>query len=303
MAVVFIDGKYYDNREDARVSVWDHGFLYGDGIFEGIRVYNGKVFRCREHLQRLYDSAKTVAIKIPYPIDEMEKIMIDTIRRSKMTDCYIRLVVSRGVGDLGLDPRKCLKPSVVVIVDTISLFPAELYDRGIDVIIASTRKNFMESVNPNVKSLNYLNNILAKIEAVNAGVPEAIVINVHGYVTEGTADNIFVVKDGLIKTPPSYAGILVGITRNAIMEIAAEMGMPVKETNMTSFDLYTADEIFLSGTGAEMIPVISVDRREIGNGKPGHIYRTLLETFRARTKVEGTPVYAPKELEELVGAR
>lgn len=299
MAVVYIDGKFYDKREDAKVSVWDHGFLYGDGIFEGIRVYNGKVFKCREHLQRLYDSAKTLNIKIPMDIDEMEKTMLETIRKTKMVDCYIRLVVSRGVGDLGLDPRKCPKPTVVIIVDTIKLFPKELYEKGVRVIIASTRKNFMESVNPNVKSLNYLNNIMAKIEAVHAGVPEAIIINVHGYVTEGTADNIFVIKNGVVKTPPPYAGILVGITRNVIMDIARELGIPVQETNMTSHDLYTADEIFLSGTAAEMIPVVEVDGRTVKEGKPGPIYRKLLENLRARTQVEGTPVYSREELEKL----
>ncbi len=303
MAVVYIDGKFYDNPEDAKVSVWDHGFLYGDGVFEGIRVYNGKIFKCKEHLKRLYDSAKVLKIDIPLSMEEMEKAMIETIRRSKMTDCYIRLIVSRGVGDLGLDPRKCSKPTIVIIVDTIALFPKELYDVGVKVIIASTRKNFMESVNPNVKSLNYLNSIMAKIEAVNAGVSEAIVVNIHGYVTEGSADNIFVVKDGVLKTPPPYAGILVGITRNTIMDIARDLNIPVQETNMTSFDLFTADEIFLSGTAAEMIPVIEVDGRVVGDGKPGPIFKKLLENLRALTKIEGTPVYTKEELEELKSAK
>ena len=291
MAVVYINGEFHNNREDAKVSVWDHGFLYGDGIFEGIRVYDGRVFKLDEHLLRLYDSAKTIYMNIPLTYDEMREATLETVRRTGERDCYIRLVVSRGVGDLGLDPGKCKKPTVVIIVDKIALFPQELYDTGVKVIIASTRKNFMEAVNPNVKSLNYLNNIMAKIEAVHAGVPEAIIINVHGYVTEGTADNIFVVKNGVVKTPPSYAGILVGVTRNVIMDVAREMNIRLDETLMTSHDLYTADEIFLSGTAAEMIPVIEVDGRVIGDGKPGPIYRRLLEGLRAKTKVEGALVY------------
>jgi len=299
LAVVYINGEFYDNKEDARISVWDHGFLYGDGIFEGIRAYNGRVFKLDEHLKRLYDSAKTLAIKIPLSFEELKETTLETIRRTKEMDCYIRLIVSRGVGDLGIDPRKCPKPTIVIIVDKITLFPEKLYDVGVKVIIASTRKNFMEAVNPNVKSLNYLNNIMAKIEAVHAGVPESIIINVHGYVTEGTADNIFVIDDGVLKTPPAYAGILVGITRNVIMDVARSMNIPVQETLMTSHELYVADEIFLSGTAAEMIPVIEVDGRMVGNGKPGPIYRKLLEGLRARTKVEGTPIYSQEQMKSM----
>lgn len=291
MTVVYIDGKFYDKREDAKISVWDHGFLYGDGIFEGIRVYDGKVFKFDDHLKRLFDSAKTLQIKIPHSYDELKEITLETIRRTGEKDCYIRLVISRGMGDLGLDPNKCPKATVVIIVDKIALFPAELYDAGVKVIIASTRKNFMEAVNPMVKSCNYLNNIMARMEASHAGVSEAIMINVHGYVTEGTADNIFVVKDGVLLTPPSAAGILVGVTRNVIMDLALKMNIPLKETMLTSHELYIADEIFLSGTAAEMIPVIEVDGRVVGDGVPGPIYRKLLENLRARTKVEGTPVY------------
>ncbi|MFP4497830.1 MAG: branched-chain-amino-acid transaminase [Vulcanimicrobiota bacterium] len=291
MAVVYINGEFYDKREDAKISVWDHGFLYGDGVFEGIRVYEGRVYKCKEHLQRLYDSAKTIALKMPYPIEKMEELMLETIRRTGEKNCYIRLVVSRGIGDLGLDPGKCKEPTVVIICDTIQLFPEELYDVGVKVIIAATRKNFPESLNPNVKSLNYLSNILAKVEAVQAGVPEAIQINIHGYITEGTADNIFVVKNGAIRTPPSSAGILVGITRNAIIDCAKDLNINITEENMTSHDLYTADEIFLSGTAAEMIPVVEVAGRTIGNGKPGPVYKKLLAELRSHTRREGTEVY------------
>lgn len=299
MAVVYINGEFYDKKEDAKVSVWDHGFLYGDGIFEGIRVYNGKVFKLDEHLERLYDSAKTLAIKIPLSFEELKEATLETIRRTKEMDCYIRLIVSRGVGDLGIDPRKCPKATIVIIVDTITLFPEELYDVGVNVIIASTRKNLVDAVNPNVKTLNYLNSIMAKIEAVHAGVPEAILINSHGHVTEGSADNIFIIKDGVLKTPPAYAGILVGITRNIIMEIARSMNIPVQETLMTSHELFIADEIFLSGSAAEMIPVIEVNKRIIGDGKPGPIYRKLLEGLRAKTKVEGTLVYSEEQLNKM----
>ncbi|MCD4785000.1 MAG: branched-chain-amino-acid transaminase [Candidatus Eremiobacteraeota bacterium] len=299
MAVVYIDGKFYDNKDDAKISVWDHGFLYGDGIFEGIRVYNGLVFKLDEHLDRLYDSAKTLAMKIPLNFEELKEVTLETIRRTKEKDCYIRLIISRGKGDLGIDPRKCPKATVVIIVDTIKLFPEELYDVGVDVIIASTRKNVMDALNPNVKSLNYLNNIMAKIEAVHAGVPEAILVNAHGHITEGTADNIFIIKNGVLKTPPAYAGILVGITRNLIMDIARSMNIPVQETLMTAHDLFIADEIFLSGTAAEMIPVIKVNQRVINDGKPGPIFRKLLEGLRAKTKVEGTPVYSKEQLNKM----
>jgi len=289
LAVVYIDGVFYDKKEDANISVWDHGLLYGDGLFEGIRVYDGKIFRFDEHMKRLYDSAKTLAIDIPYSYEELKQLTIDTVKRNGKPDTYIRLVITRGSGDLGLDPRKCKKSTVIIIVDDIALFPPEQYEVGMKVIIASTRKNHMAALNSNVKSLNYLNNILAKIEAVHAGVPEAIMINIHGYITEGTADNIFVVKDGVIKTPPPHVGILVGITRNAVMDVAKEMGNPVQEALMTSHDLYVADEVFLTGTGAELIPVVNVDGRTIADGKPGPVYRQLLENFRKRTKVEGTP--------------
>ncbi|MCE1247310.1 MAG: branched-chain-amino-acid transaminase [Firmicutes bacterium] len=302
MAVVYIDGVFYDKKEDAKISVWDHGLLYGDGLFEGIRVYNGKIFRFDEHMKRLYDSAKTLAIDIPHSYEELKQLTIDTVRRNGKPDTYIRLVVTRGPGDLGLDPRKCKHSTVIIIVDDIALFPPEPYEVGMKVIIASTRKNHMAALNSNVKSLNYLNNILAKIEAVHAGVPEAVMINIHGYITEGTADNVFVVKDGIIKTPPPHVGILVGITRNAVIDVAAEMGNPVQEALMTSHDLYVSDEIFLTGTGAELIPVVNVDGRTIANGKPGPVYRQLLENFRKKTKVEGTVVFTQEELDAMQGA-
>jgi len=292
MAVVYIDGVFYDRKEDAKISVWDHGLLYGDGIFEGIRVYGGRVFCCREHLDRLYDSARMINLEIPMDIDRLEEVMLETVRRSGMADCYIRLVITRGTGDLGIDPARCKRATIIIIVDIIRLFPKELYDTGVDVIVASTRKNSPESLNPCVKSLNYLNNIMAKMEASRAGMPEAIMMNQNGHVTEGTADNIFVVKDGVVRTPPASAGILIGITRNAILKTASRLGIPAREENMTRFDLYTADEIFLSGTAAEMIPVVSVDGRPVGDKKPGPVFFRLLEGLREMTETSGTPVGA-----------
>jgi len=291
MAVVYINGKLYSNREDAKISVWDHGFLYGDGVFEGIRVYNGRIFKCQEHLRRLYDSAKTLNIKPPMSMERLEHELIETIKYSEMRDCYIRLIISRGTGDLGLNPLKCPEPTVVIIVDTITLFPAEMYEKGVEIVTASTRKNSSAATNPNVKSLNYLNNILAKIEANRAGAAEAIMLNMQGYITEGSADNVFIVRDGVVKTPPTYAGILVGITRNLILEICRENGIPALETNLTLFDVYAADEVFLTGTAVEMIPVIDVDGRTIGEGKPGPMFKKLLGKLRARTGSEGTPVW------------
>lgn len=299
MAVVYLDGKFYDKREDAKISVWDHGLLYGDGIFEGIRVYNGRIFKSKEHLRRLYDCANTLRIDIPMDMDEMEKLMIETIRRSKMTDCYIRLLITRGVGDLGLDPRRCSDPSVIIIVDKINLFPAELYEEGVKVITAATRKNHPACINPNIKSLNYLNNIFAKMEANHAGVSEAIQMNLSGHVCEGSADNIFVIRDGILKTPPPNDGVLIGITRNTVMELAEELGIEVRETSMTSHDLYSADELFLTGTAAEMIPVIAVDNRRIGSGKPGPIFRKILDKLKEVTRSEGTAVFTPEEMENL----
>jgi branched-chain amino acid aminotransferase len=303
MTVVYLNGQFLDDPNEAKVSVWDHGFLYGDGIFEGIRVYEGNIFKCREHMQRLYDSAKTIAMEIPMSLEEMESTTAETVKRSGMTDCYIRLVVSRGKGDLGLDPRKCHKPTIVIIVDKIQLFPPELYETGVKTIIASTRKNHVSSLNPNIKSLNYLNNIMAKIEAVNAGVSEAFLLNQEGYITEGTADNFFLVKNGVLKTPPASAGILKGITRDAILECAERTGIPFEVVNLTNFDAYSADEIFLSGTGAEMIPVIELDKRVIGSGQPGPFYRTLLKALRDVTTRDGLKVQYEKELEEIKTAK
>jgi branched-chain amino acid aminotransferase len=295
MTIVYLNGQYLTDPNEAKISIWDHGFLYGDGIFEGIRVYGGNIFKCREHMQRLYDSAKTIAMKMPMSLEEMENVTAEAVKRSGMTDCYIRLVVSRGVGDLGLDPRKCKEPTVAIIVDKIQLFPPELYDTGVKTIIASTRKNHVAALNPNIKSLNYLNNIMAKIEAVNAGVSEAFLLNQEGYITEGTADNFFLVKNGVVKTPPANAGILKGITRDVIVENAKKLNIPIEEVNLTNFEVYSADEIFLSGTGAEMIPVIEVDQRVIGNGQPGPVYRTLLKALRECTTKDGLKVQYERE--------
>lgn len=287
---VYIDGKYYA-KEDAKISVFDHGFLYGDGVFEGIRAYNGRVWKLDEHLERLYASAKSLALEIPVSIKEMEGIVVETCRRNDLKDAYIRLVVSRGYGDLGLDPRKCPKPTIVCIADSISLYPAEVYTQGMKVISVSTRRNPVDTLSPQIKSLNYLTGILAKISAVNLGYPEVVMLNKEGYVTEGTGDNIFIIKKGKIITPPAYLGILPGITRNYVMELARSLGYQVEEGVFTLHDLYTADECFLTGTAAEVVPVIQADGRSIGDGKPGAITWKLIGAFREATQTQGTPIF------------
>lgn len=286
--LIYIDGKLYP-REEARVSVYDHGYLYGDGVFEGIRTYNGKVFKLREHLVRLYESAKSILLTIPYSLEEMEGAVLDTVRKNKLKEAYIRIVVSRGVGDLGLDPRKCPSPTVVIIVDKISIFPQELYEKGLRVITVATRRNIPDALDPKIKSLNYLNNILVKIEANQAGVLEAIMFNRSGYITEGSGDNIFIVRRGRIVTPPPYVGALEGITRELVMALAREKGYPVVEQPFTRHDLYVADECFLTGTAAEVIPVIDVDGRQVGDGVPGKVTREIMETFHAYALENGTP--------------
>ncbi|MFZ5823177.1 MAG: branched-chain-amino-acid transaminase [Bacillota bacterium] len=287
---IYIDGKWYP-KEEAKVSVFDHGFLYGDGVFEGIRAYNGRVWKLTEHLDRLYDSAKAIWMEIPIPWAEMEQVVLETLRRNNLRDAYIRLVVSRGVGDLGLDPRKCPRPSIICIADTITLFPAEVYTQGMKVVSVSTRRNPADALAPQVKSLNYLNGIMAKISAVTLGFPEVIMLNKEGYVCEGTGDNLFIVKKGKIITPSVHLGILPGITRNAVMEMAREMGYEVEEGTFTLFDLYTADECFLTGTAAEVVPVIEADKRAIGDGTPGAITWRLIERFRTLTQSVGTEIY------------
>lgn len=288
--IVYLDGQYLP-REQAVVSVFDHGFLYGDGVFEGIRSYGGVVFRLKEHLVRLYESAKTVGMEIPISPKEMEEVVLETVRRNELQDAYIRLVVSRGAGDLGLDPRNCTKPTIVCIAASISLYPREMYENGLEVIITSTRKNRPDVLSPRVKSLNYLSNIMAKQELALAGVLEGIVLTADGYVAEATADNVFMVKNSKLYTPPKFLGILEGVTRNAVMDLAKQAGIEVREEVFTAHDLYNADEAFFSGTAAELIPVVKVDGRTIGDGKPGPVYKQLMEAFRALTKWDGAKVY------------
>ncbi|HVS35671.1 MAG TPA: branched-chain-amino-acid transaminase [Gemmataceae bacterium] len=278
MTKVWINGKFFDKAE-ARVSVYDHGLLYGDGVFEGIRVYSGKVFRLREHLERLWDSAKAIALEIPLSLEQMTEAVQRTVQVNNKKDGYIRLIVTRGAGSLGIDPRKTTDPQVIVIVDDISMYPAELYENGLDIITSSYVRNHGNALNPRIKSLNYLNNILAKIEAVRAGCLEALMLNVNGEVAEATADNIFLVKRGVLKTPPTSAGILEGITRDLVIELAQAANIPVQETTLIRHDVYSADECFLTGTGAEIIPVVKCDDRVIGTGKPGPITRRLRERF------------------------
>lgn len=277
--LIYVDGKLVP-KEEAKVSVFDHGLLYGDGIFEGIRVYDGNIFKLEEHIKRLFESAKTIWLDLPMTIEELEDATVETVVANGMRDAYIRLVVTRGVGDLGIDPGKCPKPTVFIIVSTISLYPQKFYDEGIPLITASTRRVPMESVDPRIKSCNYLNNILAKIEAKQAGVPEAIMLNHYGRVAECTADNIFIVKDGRLRTPRLTEGALPGVTRESILELASEAGIDTRETILGLHDLYNADECFLTGTGAEVVPVVSIDARKIGDGKPGKTTLQLLDAFR-----------------------
>ncbi|TCS83550.1 branched-chain-amino-acid transaminase [Tepidibacillus fermentans] len=291
---IYMNGKYV-KKEDAKVSVFDHGFLYGDGIFEGIRVYNGNVFRLDEHIKRLYDSAKSIMLEIGMTPEEMTEAVVATVRKNNYRDAYIRLVVSRGVGDLGLDPYKCEKPEVIIIVQPLALFPKEHYEKGIRIVTVPTRRNTPDALNPQIKSLNYLNNVLVKIEANRAGASEALMLNANGYVAEGSGDNIFIVKNGVLYTPPTYLGALEGITRKAIMDIAKKLGYQVIEQPFTRHDVYVADEVLLTGTAAEVIAVIDVDGRQIGEGVPGPITKHLLTEFRKIVQIEGTKVYQDLE--------
>jgi len=275
---VWINGTLHDKR-DAKISVYDHGLLYGDGVFEGIRIYNGKVFKKAEHIARLYDSAKAIYLTIPLAPKQMDDALEATVRANQKIDGYIRLIVTRGAGTLGLDPRKC-EPVVIIIVDDISLYPKELYENGLEIITASTIRNHPNALSPRIKSLNYLNNIMAKMEAIRAGCLEAIMLNHIGEVAECTGDNIFIIKNGIVKTPPTQAGILEGITRNFVMELARNLNIPVQESAMTRYDVYTADEVFLTGSAAEVIAVTKVDERNIGTGKQGEITRKLREAFQ-----------------------
>ncbi|WP_347490080.1 branched-chain-amino-acid transaminase [Desulfoscipio sp. XC116] len=288
--IIYLDGKYVP-EEEAVVSVFDHGLLYGDGVFEGIRAYHNRVFKLPEHLERLYESARTLTLAIPVSIEEMQEVVLETLRRNNLRDAYIRLVVTRGKGDLGLDPRKCSRATVFCIAASIQLYPEELYEQGLEMVTVATRRNLAEACNPRVKSLNYLNNIYAKIEAALAGVPEAIMLNQEGYVAEATGDNLFLVKKGKLITPPIYVGLLEGVTRNAVIDLARQKGIVVEEKVFTRHDVYNADECFLTGTAAELIPCVRVDGRTIGSGKPGEVFRSLLKDFRALTKLDGPVIF------------
>ncbi len=284
---IYIDGKFYE-KEDAKISVFDHGLLYGDGVFEGIRSYNRLVFKLKEHIDRLFESAQSIMLEIPLNKDKMIKAVISTLKANKLSDAYIRLVVTRGEGDLGLDPRKCIgHANVIIIADKINLYPEKFYKQGLSIITVPTVRNLPEALNPQIKSLNYLNNILAKIEATNAGCEEAIMLDALGYVAECTGDNIFIVKGKHLYTPPQCMGSLRGITRDAVLEIARKNRIPVHEHVLTRHEVYICDECFLTGTAAELIPVVKVDGRLIGTGRPGGVTLGLTKKFKELTKREG----------------
>ena len=287
---IYIDGKFYDEK-NAKISVLDHGLLYGDGIFEGIRAYHGRVFKLSEHIDRLFYSAKSILLDLPLSHAEFMAAVVATCRQNKIQDGYIRLIVTRGIGLLGLNPNKCKNPSVIIIADKIQLYPEELYQRGMEIITVPTTRNLHSALNPAIKSLNYLNNILAKIEAHNGGCEEAIMLNSEGYVAECTGDNIFIVKGGQLLTPPLSAGALYGITRGVVMDLARENGMAVSEPNLTRYDMFNADECFLTGTGAEIIAVVKIDGRVIGSGKPGAVTGKLIQQYHELTKSAGEPIY------------
>ena len=283
---VYIDGKWTP-KSKASVSVFDHGFLYGDGVFEGIRSYGSLVFKLNEHIDRLYESAHTLMLTVPLSKEEMRDAIVKTLKLNKLKDSYLRVIVSRGVGDLGLDPRKCPKATVIIITDMIKLYPQSLYNKGLEIVSVATTRNLPEALNPQIKSLNYLNNILAKIEAINAGYEEALMLSAQGYVSECTGENIFVIKDDTLLTPPAYVGILRGITRGAVMNLAVHAGLRVREEVLTRHDVYNADEVFLTGTAAEIVPIVKVDNRVIGKGKPGLITAQLRKEFQSLTHSDG----------------
>ena len=287
---IHIDGQLLDEA-DAKISVFDHGLLYGDGVFEGIRMYNGRVFKLEEHMDRLYDSARVICLEIPVSKEQMTADLLATIRANGLREGYVRLVVTRGKGDLGINPRLCPKASVIIIAATIKLYPEELYRRGLDIITCATRRMSQAALPPAVKSLNYLNNIMAKIEAHQANAAEALMLNEQGYIAECTADNFFIIKGGVLYTPPVSAGSLRGITRGTVLDLAEEMGVPIRETELTRYDAFVADECFLTGTGAEMVGVVKIDSRVIADGKPGPITQALLGKFRDLTRSTGTPIF------------
>lgn len=287
---IYVDGEFFDQAE-AKVSVFDHGLLYGDGVFEGIRFYNGRVFRMEEHMERLWDSAHSICLEIPISREEMDEALLETIRQNDLREGYVRLIVTRGVGNLGLNPAQCKRPTIIIIASTIALYPEEVYQRGLTVVTVPTRRMGPATLNPAIKSLNYLNNVLARIEANLANADEALMLNDGGNIAECTADNVFVVKRGQIMTPPITAGALRGITRSVVFEIAAELGIKISEPELTRHDLYIADEAFLTGTAAEVIPMIKVDGRSIGSGKPGPITTRTIARFRELTRETGTPIF------------
>ena len=284
--LVCLNGEYVPKSE-AKISIFDHGLLYGDGVFEGIRSYNCLVFKLKEHLIRLQESAHTIMLKLPLSIDDLENIIIETLKRNRLRDAYIRLVVTRGEGDLGLDPDNCKAPNFFVITDKIILYPENFYRNGMEIITVPTVRNLPEAVNPALKTLNYLNNIMAKIEAKNSNYKEALMLNHQGYVAECTGDNIFIVKNGIVQTPPTYLGALRGITRQAIMDLALRNDLPCQERVLTRHDLFNADECFLTGTAAEVVPVVKIDGRKIGTGKPGKVTWKLMSAFHDLTRKDG----------------
>jgi branched-chain amino acid aminotransferase len=291
--VVYIDGAYYP-KSQAKVSVYDHGLLYGDGVFEGIRAYNGVVFKLKEHIDRLYRSAHAIMLQIPLTKEEMTQAVLETLRKNTLNNAYIRLVVTRGVGDLGLDPRKCPKPSVIIITDTISLHASEAKEKGITTMISWVRRNPVDTTTHEIKSLNYLNSVLAKIEANANGVDEAICLDKNGSIAEGVGENLFIVKNGKIFTPPSCTGALAGITAQVAIRLAKNLGYNVTEINITPFQLFTADEAFFTGTAAEIVPIREVNKRQIGNGRPGPVTKRLMAEFQKKIldPKEGVPIYS-----------
>jgi branched-chain amino acid aminotransferase len=287
---IYVDGKFFDESE-AKVSVFDHGLLYGDGVFEGIRFYNNRVFRMEAHMDRLWESARSICLEIPISREEMNEALLETIRRNGLRDGYIRLLVTRGVGNLGLNPTQCKRPSIIIIAATIALYSEEMYQNGLTVVTVATRRMGPATLNPAIKSLNYLNNVLARIEANLSNADEALMLNDAGNIAECTADNVFIVKGGEIMTPPITAGALRGITRSVVFDIASELGLRISEPNITRHDLYIADEAFLTGTAAEVVPMVKVDGRLIGDGKPGPITKRAIERFRQLTRESGTPIF------------
>lgn len=286
---VFVDGKFVDEKK-AVVSVFDHGLLYGDGVFEGIRAYNGRVFKLSEHVDRLFYSAKAILLKIPMSHRAICEAVRASCKRNKIRDGYIRLVVTRGAGTLGLDPNRCSNPQVIIIADKIQLYPETFYKKGLEIVTVPTTRNHTNAVNPAIKSLNYLNNILAKIEAINAGCVEAIMLNSQGFVAECTGDNVFMLKGGQLLTPPLAAGALYGITRSVAIELAESLGIEAKEPNLTRYDLYNADEVFITGTAAEVVPVVKIDGRQIGSGKPGKLTKKLIKAYQDLTNSTGEAI-------------